>query len=166
MLYFSAPISQKNIHTRCFLPLGLVVPKAGQGCDPLGSSGGHGNGHSTPGHCALISTACPLPQVPPLSLEVLCRMQKWERTRTKPNHSGNVTPGHEAMCWPAESQSLPESLRLLESAVKACEEGTHQEENQLSTNRVQIEATQIPWLGSQPLSKSPCLLPQRVTTET
>ena len=65
----------------------------------------------------------------------------------------------------AESQSLPESLSLLESAVKACGEGMHQEEHQLSTNRVQIKATQSPWLGNQLLRDSPCLLPQCVTTE-
>lgn len=107
---------------------------------------------------ALISPASPLPRVPPLSLEVLCRMQKGKRTLTKLKHSRNVTSGHKAMYLQAQSQSLPESLSLLKSAVKACGEGV---ENHLSTNRVQIKATQNPWLGNQLLGDSPCLLPRK-----
>lgn len=38
----------------------------------------------------------------------------------------------------AEGQNLPKNLSLLESVVKACEKGMHQEENHLSMNRVQM----------------------------
>lgn len=156
---------RKKIHTGYSLPLGPVVPKARQGCDPPGRGSGHGNGCGTPGHHAFVSTASPLPQVPPLFLEVLCRMQRWERTRTKLKHQGNVTSSHEAVYLQPESQSLPESLSLLESAMKACGEGMHEEENHLSTKRVPVKAIQSPWLGNQLLRDSACLLPQRVTTE-
>lgn len=141
MLYFSAPISQKK-STPGALPPGPVVPKAGQGCDPLGRGGGHSDGCSTPGHHVLISTASPLPQMPPLFLEVLCRMQRWERTCTKPKHSGNVTPGHKAMY--VQSESPCKSPCLLKSTVKAYGEGTHEEEHHLSMNRVQMKATREP----------------------
>ncbi|PKU45613.1 hypothetical protein llap_4098 [Limosa lapponica baueri] len=52
----------------------------------------------------------------------------------------------------AENQSLSESLHLLESTVKACGEGTHEEKNHLSVNRVKIKAIRSPWKARAPLN--------------